>query len=189
MLMLPQFVRLPSQGFKTKGTLTLIWRNHMKILTILIGAIVFSTIFVGACNFSVGTGSNTSNSNNANSTNTSNSSSETNKTVVESRDMTPLTMSISEFIASNDKDNEGRTVTVTGGQLDEISYDSLLIRDGAGYAFHCYGSFSEYMSTKTKIDSLRQQHRSPGATVRGIYKMSSYNSADLSPCVLVDLVK
>lgn len=177
------------------GTLKLLFGEiKMKTTMILIVAIAFSTMFIAGCNFSLGNGSNASNSNNsnkaANASNSSNSSSETNKdNVADNKDKPPVTMSISEFLSSNDKDNEGRMVTVTGGQLDEISSDSLLIRDGPGYAFHCYGSFSEYMSTKTKIDSLREQHRSPGATVKGIYKMASYGSPELGPCVLVDLVK
>lgn len=144
-----------------------------------------------ACTKSVST-EKLSNGNSGNSiyASTSNSSpAVSNKEDVADKDTTPLTMSISEFLASNDSEKVGRIVTVTGGQLDAIAYDSLLIRDGPGYAFHCYGSFSDYMSMSTQIDSLRQRGRAPGATVKGAYKMSSYGSPELGPCVLVDLKK
>jgi hypothetical protein len=99
-------------------------------------------------------------------------------------------MSISEFMSNTDTSNEGRIVTVTGGNLDTIASDSLLIRDGSGSAFHCYGSFNEYMSTATTIDSLRQKGKSPGAVVKGAFKLdSAYGKPDLSPCVLIDLKK
>lgn len=66
---------------------------------------------------------------------------------------------------------------------------SLLTRNGAGYAFYCYGDFSEYMNGAAKIDSLRQESKSPVATVKGTYKKGNGNGADLGPYVLLNLGK
>ena len=90
-----------------------------------------------------------------------------------------------------DPSRDGRTVTVTGGQLDTLTSSSLLIRDGSGgSAFYCYGSFSDYMSTATKIDSLRNEHRSPIAIVTGKYNSKGYASGpELQSCVITDLKK
>lgn len=105
-------------------------------------------------------------------------------------DLAPITVSAGEFLRYYDEENEGRIVTVTGGQLEEISYSSLRIRDGGGYAFTCNGSFSEYMSMKTTIDDLRYKNRSPTATVKGVYAKATYdNKATLNSCVLTDIQK
>lgn len=158
----------------------------MKLIIIL----AISTVFFSACGKSADSAAlTTANSNSANSSTVSNSSSESNKKAAETKDMTPLTMPVSDIVGNYDEEKDGRTVTVTGGLLDEMKRDSLLIRDGAGYAFFCYGDFSAYMDGTPKIDSLRQQQKSPVATVKGVYKKGNGIGADLGPCVLMDLGK
>ena len=146
--------------------------------------ITFAAVFLCSCGSS--TSNNATNSKNANA----NGVSQTNKQKGEPKDMTPMTMDISEFMGTFDVSKEGRMVTVKGGQLDAISYGTLTIRSSSGYAFSCSGSFSEYMSMAPKIDSLRQSHRSPEVVVEGKYAKSSYdNSTALSSCILVDIKK
>ncbi|MEQ1605076.1 MAG: hypothetical protein ABL999_09420 [Pyrinomonadaceae bacterium] len=144
--------------------------------------ITFAAVVLCSCGGS--TSNNAANSRNANSV------SQTNKEKEPPKDMTPMTMDISEFMGTFDASKEGRMVTVTGGQLDAISYGTLTIRNRSGYAFSCSGSFGDYMSMAPKIDSLRQSHRSPDVVVEGKYSKSSYdNSTALSSCILVDLKK
>lgn len=158
----------------------------MKLMVILaISAMLLSACGKGADSAAL----NTANSNAANSSGVSNSSSETNKKAAETKDTTPLTMPVSDIVGSYDAEKDGRTVTVTGGLLEEMRRDSLLIRSGAGAAFYCYGDFSSYMDGASKIDSLRQQGKSPVATVKGTYKKGSGSGAELGPCVLMDLGK
>jgi hypothetical protein len=147
-------------------------------------------IGLSACGKSADTSAaNTANSKTANSSNVSNSSSETNKDAAEKKDMSPLTMPVSDIVVNYDPEKEGRTVTVTGGRLEKMERNSLLIRDGAGPAFYCYGDFSDYMSGAPKIDQLQQQGKPPVATVKGTYKKGNGSGADLGPCVLMDLGK
>jgi ABC-type Fe3+-hydroxamate transport system substrate-binding protein len=154
---------------------------------------VMLAVALSACGKSAETAStNSSNSTSANSSNSSSSSSSspesTNKNS-EPKDMTPLTMPVSDIVGNYDESKDGRMVTVTGGLLEEMKRDSLLIRDGVNSAFHCYGDFSQYMDGAAKIDSLRQQQKSPVATVKGIYKKGTGYGAELGPCVLMDLGK
>lgn len=144
----------------------------------LAGCVAFA-----ACGGSAGNNANNTASKNTNST------AQTSPTAEPKKDLPPTSMYISDFLSSYDQANEGRIVTVTGGNLDEISYTSLLIRDGSGYAFHCNGSFSDYMDMKTTIDDLRAKHRSPQATVKGTYAKGPGSSPDLSNCVLTDVKK
>lgn len=163
----------------------------MKLLVM----ITFLTAVLTGCGGASGgnTAANNSNSKNANTANVSNSSSssETNTNADASRDMTPLALNVSDMVeGSGESQNVGRMATVTGGVLDKISYDSLLIRQPGGRAFYCYGDFGDYTSMASKIESLSAQGKAPRATVKGIYKIASVGSGgELSPCFLTDLDK
>jgi ABC-type Fe3+-hydroxamate transport system substrate-binding protein len=165
----------------------------MKSITLTVMLVVV-VVVLSACGRSAETSStNSSNSTSANSSNSSSSSSssspELTKKDSEPKDTTPLTMTVSDIVGNYDESKDGRMVTVTGGLLEEMKRDSLLIRNGASSAFYCYGDFSQYMDGAPKIDSLRQQQKSPVATVKGIYKKGNGYGADLGPCVLMDLGK
>lgn len=153
--------------------------------------IALVAIVMSGCSVSMSANSsNDANSKNSNSASPSPSPSATKSETETGKDKPPTSMSISEFMSSSDRSNNGRIVTVTGGQLDKISYDSLLIRDGAGAAFYCYGSFSDYTDMSSKIDSMRQAGKSPGATVTGTFSLESdYGKPDLKSCILTDLKK
>ena len=147
-------------------------------------------VVLSACGKSEETSStNSSNSKTANSSSSSSSSPEPSRKDSEPKDMTPLTMSVSEMVGSYDESKEGRMVTVTGGRLEEIKYNSLMIRDGSSYAFYCNGSFSDYTKMAPQIDSLKTQGKSPVATVKGIYQKGVGSGADLESCILTDLAK
>jgi hypothetical protein len=138
------------------------------------------------------TANNSANSKNNNGQTTTSNVSETNANASASPvDTTPLTMTAFDMVnGDGEKDKEGRMVTVTGGQLDKISYDSLLIRTPGGAAFYCYGDFSDYTKMADRIESLSAQGKAPGATVKGIYKVATVGTGgELNPCVLTDLVK
>jgi len=151
------------------------------ILTVTI-LLVFS-----ACGMLGSKNANNSNSKAANSASPSPSSTPTE--IDKGKSLPPTTMSVGEFMTSYDADNEGRTVTVDGGELDSISYSYLLIRDGSGYGFNCNGSFSEYMDMQSRIDDLRYKKRSPSVTVKGTYTRGSNGKPDLSSCILIDIKK
>ncbi len=157
----------------------------MKTL-ILVMAVAFA-FALSACG-----GSSSSNDSNAKNSNGSPSPSPSSSLAAEKdqgKDLPPTSMDVAEFLGSYNKENEGRIVTVTGGLLDQISYNSLLIRNGASYAFYCNGDFSSYMEMKTRIDDLRYKGKSPTATVKGIYGVDSNGSPSLSGCVLTDIKK
>lgn len=80
---------------------------------------------------------------------------------------------------------------MTGGVLEEIRSDSLLIRGQyGGSAFYCYGDFTEYMSMADKVKSLGYSGKSPKVTVKGVYKIASVGTGgELNPCVLSDIQK
>src|SRR5690348_9515257 len=88
-------------------------------------------VVLSACGKSAETSStNSSNSTSANSSNSSsssNSSPELTKKDSEPKDMTPLTMPVSDFVGNYDESKEGRIVTVTGGRLENIAYNALRI--------------------------------------------------------------
>lgn len=153
--------------------------------TILLAAI----LALAACGGSNSNNQNTGNSKNSNASNSSSSASSTPANTEPGKNLPPTTMSVGEFMIGYDKENEGRIVTVTDAVLEEISYSSLLMRDGAGYGFSCNGSFSDYMDMKTRIDDLRYKHKSPLATVKGIYSTGTNNRPALNSCVLTDIKK
>jgi len=171
----------------------------MRYPSILLVAAVLAIAALG-CKWSLG--SNADSSYNSNNTNHSNanrnsndddySSNSTSYSSNSAKDMTPTTIDISEMTSgSGDKDLEGRMVTVTGGVLENIDSDKLRIRgEYGGYAFYCYGSFTDYLSMADRVRSLSQSGRPPKATVKGLYKISSTgNGGELSPCVLTDIQK
>lgn len=145
-------------------------------------------VLLAACGKASDTNSvNASNSKNSNSASPSSAVSPAD--IDKGKTLPPTSMDIYDFIGVYDADNEGRIVTVTGGLLEEISYNSLLIRDGSSFAFSCEGNFSEYMEMKTRIDDLRYKHKSPVATVKGIYSKDSSGKPTLKSCVLTDIKK
>lgn len=150
-------------------------------------------IAVTACGFGSKSTSSSGNSNNSNAINSSGSTSSANRDSGVPKDTSPLTLRVSEMVGTGsfDSSKEGRRVTVEGGLLDKISYSSVTVRDGSGYAFECSGSFSDYMSSAPRIDELTSQHRSPSVTVMGTYGKSSYSdsAAALSSCIITDLKK
>jgi pectate lyase len=157
-------------------------------MKLLITVIYLAVVLTGCGTSASNTAANTANSKNANLAGASNTSSESNTDTAALKDTTPLNMNVSDMIVTVDSEKVGRMVTVTGGQLDKISYNSLLIREPGGRAFYCYGDFGDYTKMSAKIDSLSSQGRAPGATVKGIYKVASIGTGgELSPCVLTDL--
>jgi hypothetical protein len=101
-------------------------------------------------------------------------------------------MDIAEMVSgSGDEEMVGRMVTVTGGVLENIDSTTLRIRGAyGGQAFYCYGDFTDYLSMSDRVRSLSQSGKSPKATVKGVYKISSTGTGgELSPCVLSDIQK
>lgn len=144
---------------------------------------------LAACGGSNSNNQNAANSKSSNASNSSPSASSTPANTETGKSLPPTTMSVSEFMMGYDKANEGRIVTVTDAVLEEIKYDSLSMRDGAGYGFGCNGSFSDYMDMKTRIDDLRYKNKSPRATVKGVYAEGYNGKPALNSCVLTDLKK
>lgn len=153
--------------------------------------ILLLAVSLTACGSAATNGNaNNSNSKNSNTTSASNSS-ETNSNSDVAKDMTPLDLSPADMAyGEGDKEKVGRMVTVKGGLLEKVSYNSLLIRDPGGRAFTCNGDFSEYTKMADKVESLAAQGKAPKATVKGVYKIASVGTGgELSPCVLADLEK
>jgi len=174
----------------------------MRYLSIFFVATVLLAVVLG-CNWSFGSNSNSTSNANSSNGNRSSAYSNSNDDYAygspapdsnsdSARNMTPTTMDISEMTSgSGDKEMEGRMVTVTGGVLEHIDSTTLRIRGAyGGYAFYCYGDFSDYVSMASRVDSLSQSGHAPKATVKGVYKVSSTgNGGELSPCVLSDIQK
>lgn len=153
----------------------------MKVLIISITvALVLTACGIGS--------SNTANNSNSRSSNSSANGSSSNPVNTPAAVLEPTTMAAYDLVGSYQKENEGRIVTVTGGQLEEIGYSSLRIGTISG-SFECGGDFAEYQSMKTRIDDLRYKHQSPTVTVKGIYTTSSYSNDKpaLRNCILTDL--
>ncbi|MFT3742914.1 MAG: hypothetical protein QM785_01345 [Pyrinomonadaceae bacterium] len=148
--------------------------------------ITLAAITMCACG---GVSSNSANNANSSSLNTSNRTAVTKEAETPVPVLEPTTMSAYDVVGLNyKKEDEGRIVTVTGGKLEAIEYDSLRISDING-GFYCTGSFSEYQSMKTRIDDLRYKHQSPTVTVKGQYTKSSYSPdrVSIKNCILTDL--
>ncbi|HEV7700027.1 MAG TPA: hypothetical protein VGO43_07345 [Pyrinomonadaceae bacterium] len=168
----------------------------MKYSSILLVAILLLALVLG-CKW--GFGGNTETANNSNNTNRSSSNRDDDDDLASSsptpdanRDITPQTLSVSDMVeGSGDEDKVGRMTTVSGGVLEKLESDSLLIRAPyGGAAFYCYGDFDEYMSTSERVRSLAASGRSPKVTVKGVYKIASVGTGgELNPCVLSDIEK
>ena len=171
----------------------------MRYLTILLVATVLAAAALGCkwsfgSNADVSTNSNNSNrspSNNRNSDDDDNdySSNSNSSSSNSAKDLTPKSIDVSEMTSGSDKELEGRLVTVTGGVLESIDSDKLMIRGQyGGAAFYCYGSFTDYLSMADRVRSLSQSGRAPKATVKGMYKASTVGTGgELDPCVLTDI--
>jgi hypothetical protein len=135
-----------------------------------------------------GAKSNAANNSNANSSSSSNRTASTKAAETPAQVLEPTTMSATDLVGAYRKENEGRLVTVSGGQLETIGYSSIQISTISG-SFTCSGDFADYQSMKTRIDDLRTKHQSPSVTVKGIYATSSYSGdrPALKSCILTDL--
>jgi hypothetical protein len=116
-------------------------------------------------------------------------------------DTTPVTIAASDIISevksSGWDQYRGRTMTITDGELWEIMYSHIKIggRYGnysEGYII-CNGSFSDYTQYADKISDMQKAHKSPGASVKGVFSKvvtdMGYTQVHLDPCVLSDLEK